>query len=110
MKVRNRYGGREYEVVESLVIKDDNGELYTVEKAAFEEVKPDRWQDVTGECDVNSHGVVFHRNKETLIMAHPDQGYRFRKVRLLQPSSMKTLEGEPCYGERWAFLVERKVD
>lgn len=106
MKVRNRCGGPDYEVVEGLVVKDAQGILHTVEKAAFEEVPTDRWEDVTQYCafqyDFPTHEwqLCYHRDGKVDIVGGPE--WRLSKVQLHEFT-------DEHHGPKWAFLVERKV-
>lgn len=59
------------------------------------------WVDVTDACTVlDTHrGLQLYHGKEDVLWAN---GYRFRKVRF-------STGIPPLSGERWAFIVERKV-
>lgn len=72
-----------------------------------DEPKPDRWQDVTGECGVD--GLLLIHNGEPLH-AWGDQCYRLRKVRVWNRVGPDVGDGTypRPYSEQWAFIVERK--
>jgi len=57
------------------------------------------WVDVTRECEVLQGIRLWHGGKAIEDLS---PGYRFRKVRL-------STGIPPFSGERWAFIVERKV-
>lgn len=108
MKVRNRYGGPEFEVVEWLIVKDKQGMFHIVEKAAFEEIPSEpHWVDVTGQCNVFENKIDLHtylHPQHNGMCITKDNGYRLRKVRVCTPASLSQ-----AVVEHWAFIVERKV-
>ena len=70
----------------------------------YEEVQdppPDRWQDVTGECQID-HVAILHGHRHI-----DDTSYRLRKVRVkYEHDGLGRITGTPY----WAFLVERKEE
>lgn len=108
MKVRHKQTGVVVEVQEPAglwwILRPASPEVhYAVPMSDYEEIKTDRWQDVTGEVIDSISGIS---------MIHPDwlnnvcvpDGYRLRKVQL------KREQGEHLSDLTvWAFIVERKV-
>lgn len=71
----------------------------------WSEVKPEEWEDVTGECEVAGHDTdtsyyarIMHRITPTgLTDTRVERFYRYRKI------SAANLPHD-----RWAFIIERR--
>ena len=75
-----------------------SGSLY--DKVCWEAVP--EWVDVTGECVVYEEEAISHGNSIKFVPHAATCNYRLRKVRF-------STGIPPFSGERWAFIVERKV-
>ena len=84
--------------------------LAGLSKDEWELVPPDRWQDVSGECDVRCY--CNHWDVPVMEVTYGDDPIippgnaetdRLRKVQLLAPL-------EPVTHLQWAFVVEQKAD
>lgn len=58
---------------------------------------PERWVDVTAECEIRVDGTITHNAVHTAEAA----GYRRRKVQLWT--------GEAAWHTQWAIIIEQKV-
>ena len=82
-----------------LVNNDASNTVYALPISQWEDVPQDRWQDVTGECEV-SVGLCAMLHNGWVVQAA--NGYRLRKVQ-------SWVGNYPAHGKVWAFIVERKV-
>ena len=75
---------------------------YELNKDYYEPVETEpRWQDVTGECEVDEWGGLYLAKSMNIIYGKSQIGYRLRKVRIYSP-----YESDP----KDAFIVERKAE
>jgi len=68
---------------------------------------PEKWVDVTAECDVNECNGITHNGEDTFL--YP---YRRRKVQLFEDVSEygdRTAWGRLSAKPRYAFIIEKKV-
>ena len=83
---------------------ESDSPLYAYPKTTFEPVPTDRWQDVTGECEVvegvSGQQYVNHGDHHFGVVNYTPY-YRLRKVQMWEELQRST--------EEWAFRVERKV-
>ena len=81
--------------------KENFRSSYTLPKSEYVLCEPPVvWKDVTAECDVTERGWIVHKDRCTT----EDNGYRRRKVQLLQ-----SLEGKSTLLTQWAVIIEQKV-
>ena len=74
-------------------------------KVEYEPIHDDRWQDVTGECEVTKQGNGIHDpSKGGSGLIHLYDNYRIRKVRLDE-----LLDHPDQQYTKWAFIIERKT-
>ena len=99
--------GRDYFIVST------DGATWALPKSQYEPIPTDRWQDVTGECEVDypmSGGTAIHNtgaNCPSRIYLQAPQGYRLRKV---QTAVWSDEQHRYVSDPKWVFLVERKVE
>ena len=119
MKVRHKQTGVVVEVQEPAglwwILRPASPEVhYAVPMSDYEEIKTDRWQDVTGECEhwdsrykdgsgrtLFYDNVIIHKGND---INRQDGLYRLRKVHVVKGDWRIS---EPEHTE--AFIVERKM-
>ena len=103
----SHYTGKKFYVVEAAA----GYELKPIEEA--EEIPTDRWQDVTGECEVYTSIPQTTINPLCFLIQGSivtDHSYRLRKVPVIMQNDSKH-EGDAFDTTvRAAFVVERKVE
>ena len=78
--------------------------------ADWEPLPTDRWQDVTGECEIYQEMICNGGGDDLFVPTNNASklGYRLRKVQVdAVPYTVN--DGPTRYITHWAFLVERKV-
>ena len=126
MKVRHKLSGEIWEVVDEKndflfgyreqdgkYVNVDAYQLAAMRKSEYEPIPTEpRWQDVTGECEVDGIGDLRDGQERTIFILRGDHQatYRLRKVPVIMQNDHKHDGDAFDTTVRAAFVVERKVE